>query len=109
MTENILLGLASIVLLGIGAEWLAWRLRLPSILLLLIFGFIAGPVTNFLNPDALLGDLLLPVVSIAVAIILFEGGLNLRVVELRTIGGVVRNLITVGVLVTWLISTGAAR
>ena len=62
MAEHILLGLASIIVLGIGAEWLAWRLRLPSILLLLIFGIVAGPVIGFLNPDALLGDLLLPIV-----------------------------------------------
>jgi NhaP-type Na+/H+ or K+/H+ antiporter len=108
MTEDLLLGLASIIVLGIGASWLAWRLRLPSILLLLIFGFMAGPVTGFLNPDKLFGDLLLPVVSLSVAIILFEGGLNLRLAELRKTGGVVRNLITVGVLVTWLVGTGAA-
>jgi len=108
MTEDLLLGLVSIIVLGIGASWLAWRLRLPSILLLLIFGFIAGPVTGFINPDELFGDLLLPVVSLSVAIILFEGGLNLRLAELRKTGGVVRNLITVGVLVTWLIGTGAA-
>jgi NhaP-type Na+/H+ or K+/H+ antiporter len=109
MVEHILLSLASIIVLGIGAEWLAWRLRLPSILLLLIFGIVVGPVTGFLNPDALFGDLLLPVVSIAVAIILFEGGLNLRISELRQVGGVVRNLITIGVLVTWLIGAGAAH
>jgi len=108
MAEHILLGLASIIVLGIGAEWLAWRLRLPSILLLLIFGIVVGPVIGFLNPDALLGDLLLPIVSLAVAIILFEGGLNLRVSELRQVGSVVRKLITVGALVTWLIGTGAA-
>jgi len=109
MTEQILLGLASIVILGIGAEWLAWRFRLPSILLLLIFGLIAGPVSGFLNPDALFGDLLLPVVSVAVAVILFGGGLNLRVSELRQIGSVVRNLVTFGALITWLIGAGAAH
>ena len=108
MAEHILLGLASIIILGIGAEWLAWRLRLPSILLLLIFGIVVGPVIGFLNPDALLGDLLLPIVSLAVAIILFEGGLNLRISELRQVGNVVRRLITVGALATWLIGTGAA-
>lgn len=106
MEQNLLLGLASIVVLGISAEWLAWRLRLPSILLLLILGFVAGAF--FLNPDELFGDLLLPVVSLSVAIILFEGGLNLRIAELRKTGGIVRSLMTVGVLVTWLIGTGAA-
>lgn len=109
MTEHVLLGLASIIVLGIGAEWLAWRLRLPSILLLLVFGLVAGPVTGFLNPDALFGDLLLPIVSVAVAVILFGGGLNLRISELRQIGSVVRNLITVGALVTWMISAIAAH
>lgn len=103
-----LFGLISIIILGIGAELLAWRLHLPSILLLLVFGFVAGPVTGLLNPDALFGDLLLPIVSLAVAIILFEGGLNLRLTELRKIGGVVRNLVTVGILVSWLIGSAAA-
>lgn len=109
MSENLPFGLVSIVILGIGAEWLAWRLRLSPILLLLIFGFIAGPVTGFLQPDLLLGDLLLPIVSLSVAVILFEGGLNLRIAELRKVGSVVRNLITVGVLVTWLIGAAAAH
>jgi len=109
MTEHLLLNLASIIVLGIGAQWLAWRLHLPSILLLLIFGFVVGPVTGFLDPDALIGDLLLPVVSLSVAVILFEGGLSLSIAEFRKIGSVVSNLITVGILVTWLIGTGAAH
>lgn len=108
MADDLLLGLASIIILGIGAEWLAWRIRLPSILLLLIFGFIAGSVTGFLKPDEMFGDLLLPIVSLAVAIILFEGGLNLKISELRRIGSVVRNLVTIGALVTWLIGGTAA-
>ncbi len=73
-----------------------------------MFGIVAGPVTNFLDPDLLFGDLLLPLVSISVAIILFEGGLSLSIADLREIGGVVRNLVTVGVLVTWSVSTAAA-
>ncbi|MFC1874930.1 cation:proton antiporter [Chloroflexota bacterium] len=108
MDENILLGLACIIVLGIAASWLAWRLRLPSILLLLIFGFIAGPWTGFLNPDGLFDDLLLPIVSLSVAVILFEGGLNLKFADLKKTGGVVLKLITIGVLVTWLIGAVAA-
>ena len=99
MSEDILIGLAFIIVLGITASWLAWRLRLPSILILLVFGFIAGPVTGFLNPDGLLGDLVLPMVSLSVAVILFEGGLSLRIAELRKSGSVVMKLVTVGVLV----------
>lgn len=102
------LSLVVLVVLGIGAAWLAARTKLPSILLLLLAGFLAGPVTGLVDPDALLGDLLIPVVSLSVGLILFEGGLSLRLVELREVGGVVRNLVTVGVAVTWAIATGAA-
>jgi NhaP-type Na+/H+ or K+/H+ antiporter len=99
--------LASVVVLGIGAQWLAWRLRLPSILLLLVTGFLIGPVLGWLHPDELFGELLLPFVSISVGIILFEGGLSLRLSEWRQAGGVIRRLITVGALVTWVLSTAA--
>lgn len=95
-------------MLGIAAQWLAWRLHLPSILLLLVGGIVAGPVTGHLDPDALFGPLLLPLISLSVAVILFEGGLSLNLRELREIGGVVRNLVTVGVLLTWVISGLAA-
>ena len=108
MSEDILIGLAFIIVLGITASWLAWRLRLPSILLLMVFGFIAGPVTGFLNPDGLLGDLVLPMVSLSVAVILFEGGLSLRIADLRKSGSVVMKLVTVGVLVSWLIGSMVA-
>jgi len=98
--EEVLIGLALIFLLGVSAEWLAWWLRLPSIVLLLGFGFLAGPGTGMLVPDELLGELLLPLVSLAVGIILFEGGLNLRLRELHEIGDAVRNLVTIGALTT---------
>ncbi|MCB9766756.1 MAG: sodium:proton antiporter [Candidatus Omnitrophica bacterium] len=109
MSEHVLVSLSSIVILGISAQWLAWKLRFPSILFLLIFGFVAGPVTGFLHPDELMGDLLLPFVSICVALILFEGGLTLSLKELREIGGVVFALISVGMAVTWGISSAAAH
>ncbi len=104
-----LLQLALVVVLGIGAQVVSWRLRLPSILLLLLAGFLAGPVTGLLDPDALLGDLLRPVVGLAVAVILFEGGLTLRLHDLRGSGIAVGGLITVGFVITWIIAAlGAA-
>jgi NhaP-type Na+/H+ or K+/H+ antiporter len=109
LTEEILIYLSTILVLGIVAQCLAWRLGLPSILVLLIFGLGAGPITGFLDPDQILGSLLVPLVSLSVAVILFEGGLNLKIDELREIGTVVRNLITVGVLVTWVLSSTAAH
>lgn len=108
MSERLLIEFASIVVLGITAQWLAWRFRLPSILFFLVFGFIVGPVANFLHPDALMGDLLLPVVSISVALILFEGGLTLRLQELRDVGKVIIILIVVGAIITWIIASISA-
>ena len=108
MSEHLLVGLTLILVLGIAARWIAWRLHLPSILLLLLSGIAIGPVTGFLNPDEVFGELLLPLVSISVAVILFEGGLSLSLSDLREIGSIVRNLVTLGVLVTWVITTGAA-
>lgn len=108
MHEQMLLGLAGIIALGIGAQWLAWRLKLPAILLLLVGGILAGPVSGLLNPDKLFGELLFPLVSCSVAIILFEGGLNLRFRELRGVGGVVVRLATLGVLVTWALASAGA-
>lgn len=101
--EHLLLGLAGVIALGIAAQWLSWRLRLPAILLLLVVGFLAGPATGFIDPTALFGDLLFPVVSLSVAVILFEGGLSLDIAELRDVGRVVRNLISFGVLTTWVL------
>ncbi len=103
MHQSIILGIAVIVLLGITAQWLAWRFKIPAILLLLLFGFLAGPVSGLIHPDELFGELLFPFVSVSVAIILFEGGLSLKLDELRGVEGVVRLLITLGALVTWII------
>ena len=108
-SETLLIAIAGVFVLGIGAQWLAWRFRLPSILLLLVFGFLAGPVTRFLPPEMLQGDWLFPFVSLAVGIILFEGSLSLRLDELREVGGAVRNLITVGVAVTGILATLGAH
>jgi NhaP-type Na+/H+ or K+/H+ antiporter len=106
--EEILLGLAAVVALGISAQWLAWRTKLPAILVLLIFGIVAGPITGLIDPDHLMGGLLQPFVSISVAIILFEGGLSLSMSEFRKIGGVVIKLITIGILITWAVAAIAA-
>ncbi|WP_109127258.1 sodium:proton antiporter [Dyella sp. C11] len=95
------LGLLLVCILGVGflAQWLAWRVKLPAILFLLLAGILMGPVAGVLKPDALLGPLLFPVVSLAVAVILFEGSLTLRFSELPDIGRAVRGLVTYGAIV----------
>ena len=110
MGEGTALALAAILFLGIGAQWIAWRIRLPAILLLLVVGLIAGPATGFINPDEVFGvELLLPIVSLSVAVILFEGGLNLKFKEIKQVGGSVISLVTVGMLVSWGVSAFAAK
>ncbi|MCA8976626.1 MAG: sodium:proton antiporter [Planctomycetes bacterium] len=94
-------------ILGIGAlaQWTAWRLRIPAILLLLLVGFAAGPITGILDIHEVFGELLHPIVSLAVGFVLFEGGLTLRFHELRGTGTIVRNLVSIGAIVTWLGTT----
>lgn len=104
-----LLSLVAVGLLSISCQYLAYKVRLPAILPLLIVGILVGPVFGVLNADALFGDLLFPVVSLSVAIILFEGALTLKFKDIAGHGNMVRNLCSVGVLVTWLIAAVAAH
>ena len=109
LTSNPALAVAAVVGLGVAAQWLAWRARLPAILPLLLGGFLVGPVLGWLRPSAVFGDdLLYPSVSLAVGLVLFEGGLTLRLSELREMRRAVVRLVTVGALVTWLGSAAAA-
>ena len=104
-----LLLLGGIIGVGFLCQWLAWRIKLPSILFLLFAGIVLGPVLGWLDPDALFGDLLEVIVPLAVAVILYEGSLTLKLSEIRGHGAVVRNLVTVGVGITWLSATLAAK
>ena len=105
MNNEILISLAGIGVLGITCQWLAWWAKLPAILFLLLSGIIVGPVTGLVKPDELFGDLLFPMVSLSVAIILFEGSLTLKIDEIKGSGFVVRNLISIGAIITWLVTT----
>lgn len=101
MYEELVIDLATILVLAIAGVLISWRLKLPSILVLLTLGFAVGPVAGLMNADEVFHELLLPLVSLSVGIILFEGGLRLKLSELREIGGPLLNLITLGILVTW--------
>lgn len=109
MAVSTVLLLASIGVLSLFCQWLAWRVRMPAIVFLLAAGIACGPVFGFLNPEDTFGDLLFPMVSLAVAIILFEGSLTLRFSEIRGHSKMVRNLIPVGAVVTGIIGTLSAH
>ena len=105
--ESPLLYLTGLFALGISAQWLAWKLRLPAILLLLGFGFAAN---LWCDPKEIISDeLLFPFVSLCVAVILFDGGLSLRFSELKSTSRSVLRLVTVGCLITWVLGTVATR
>lgn len=108
MSQIILLTITGIIVGGIAAQWLAWRVRVPAILFLLAIGLVLGPITGWLNPDQLLGDLLFPLVSLAVAVILFEGALTLRFTEIRGVNHTVWLLVSLGGLISWAIAAAAA-
>lgn len=101
--------LAAILTLGILAQWLAWRFRLPSILLLLAFGFGLSATTG-VNIDQFIGEeTLLAITGLFVAIILFEGGLTLRLSELKEAGSPVRRLCTFTVIIAGTLTSIAAK
>lgn len=96
--------------LGILAQWLAWKCKLPSILLLLVFGFGLGHFTgaridHYLESNAVL----LSAVGLCVAVILFEGGLTLKFSDLRESGSPAFRLCTLGVVISFLLTYGSLR
>ena len=100
--------LAIILTLGVGGQWLANRLRIPGVLLLLTSGILVGPVFNIIDPVEDFGTkTLFPTVSIAVGLLLYEGGLGLKLDRLNEGRTVILRLVTVGALATWLIGWAA--
>ncbi len=102
-------GIVILIALGAGSLWIAWRLRVPSILVLLAVGFVAGPVTGLFRPDEVLGSLTFPFVSLAAAVVLFEGGLTASWEEMRGVATPVRRLILIGIPTTWATLAAAAH
>ncbi|GIU42156.1 sodium/hydrogen exchanger [Shewanella colwelliana] len=103
MVEQITAMLGLVGVLSILCQWLGWKLRTPAILPLLLCGLLVGPVFGVLNPDAIFGDLLFPIISLGVAVILFEGALTLNFSEIKDHGRMVTHLVSIGTLITWAI------
>ncbi|MDP0489589.1 MAG: cation:proton antiporter [Verrucomicrobiota bacterium JB023] len=101
--------LAAVLALGILAQWLAWRFKLPSILLLLAFGFTLSAATNTRIDQFMEEETLLAITGLFVAIILFEGGLTLKFGELKEAGTPVLRLCTLGPLIAGVLTAFAAK
>jgi NhaP-type Na+/H+ or K+/H+ antiporter len=98
---------ALVGVLGVGAQWLAWRLKLPAIVLMLAAGLIVGPGFGLLQPARDIGPVVQPLISLAVAVILFEGGLTLDLHKLGDAKHGVFRLVVVGAPLGWLLSASA--
>lgn len=109
MDHQVIMTLGLIFLVGTLAQWIGWRLKFPVIVLLLFSGALLGPVTGVIDPEKVFGDLLTPVVELGVAIILFEGGLQLRLYEFQEVSKGLNRLFTLGVLFNWILGTLAAH
>lgn len=101
--------LALIGFAGIAAQWVAWKLQLPAIVLLLGVGLVFGPFTGLINPAEDFGDLYTPLVSTAVAIILFEGGLTLNFREIKETSKAVRRIVIFSGPLVWFMTALAAH
>jgi NhaP-type Na+/H+ or K+/H+ antiporter len=98
---NPFIQIAIIALASFCAQWIAWKLRIPAIVFLLALGFFVGPITHMVDPNALFGDLLQPFVGLAVAIILFEGSMQLRLREIREVRRTVTHVVIAGATIGW--------
>jgi NhaP-type Na+/H+ or K+/H+ antiporter len=102
------IALGTIVVLGVGAQWLGRITGIPTVVLLLLGGILAGPVTGVVEPEELLGDTLDPAVTLAVSLLLFDSGFALNLRRRPKGVDVVYRLVSVGMLVTWAIGAGAS-
>lgn len=107
-STEITIALGTIVVFGVGAQWLGRKTGIPSIVLLLFAGIIAGPVAGLVDPEALFGELLDPAITLAVGLLLFDSGFELRLRDLTKGRSVVYQLVSVGMLITWVVGSVAA-
>ncbi len=107
--NDIIIGLATIVVFGVGAQWIGRRSGIPSLLLLIPAGVLAGPVFGLVDPGQLFGDTLFPGITLLVALLLFQAALGLRVRDLpRLARGPVLRLVTIGAAITFAGASAAA-
>ncbi|MEO7124982.1 MAG: cation:proton antiporter [Nakamurella sp.] len=98
--------IALVIAVSVACQWIAWRLKIPSILLLLVVGFGIGQLVR--AEDVFGHDILFDGVGILVGVILFEGSMGLRLQQVRGLGKPVRRLVTVTVVIAWILITAAA-
>jgi NhaP-type Na+/H+ or K+/H+ antiporter len=109
MFDSLLFDLMLVVLIGILSQWVAWRFRMPAIVVMSVAGLLVGPILGLINPQESMGDLFGPIITFAVALILFEGSLNLDFKEIRGFNKPVLRIITIGAFIAWIAGSLAAH
>ena len=109
MEEAALLSIVIIVVLGIFSQWLAWKIQWPSIVIMSIAGLLIGPVFGLVVPEQSFGEVYSPIISLAVAIILFEGSSSLDIREVKEISKSVLRIVTWGAFLGWIGGSLAAH
>ena len=109
MFDSLIMDLMLVVLIGVGSQWIAWRTRMPAIVVMAIAGLLVGPIFGLINPKESMGDLYSPIITFAVAIILFEGSLNLDFKEIKGFGRPVARIVTFGAFIAWIAGSLAAH
>ena len=108
MSPAVATAVLCIAVAGVGAQWVAWRFKLPAIVLLFATGLVVGPGLQILQPVTDFGPGLRPIVGLAVAIVVFEGGLALDFRELRAAGEGVWRLTAVALPISFVLASFAA-
>ncbi|WP_164669317.1 cation:proton antiporter [Virgibacillus doumboii] len=109
MEQAALLSIVVIIVLGIFSQWLAWRVQWPSIVIMSVAGLLIGPIIGLINPEEALGELYSPLISLAVAIILFESSSGLDFRELKGLSKSVFRVAAAGAFLAWIGGSLAAH
>ena len=108
MINDLMIIIVTITALGILSQWIAWRFRLPSIVIMSLVGLVIGPLLGLFNPQQSFGEVFHPLISLAVAIVLFEGSLSLDFREIKEIRQSIFRISILGALISWVLGSLAA-
>ncbi|WP_238988116.1 cation:proton antiporter [Filibacter tadaridae] len=109
MFDSLLFDLMLVILIGILSQWIAWKFRMPAIVIMSVAGLLVGPIFGLINPQESMGDLFGPIITFAVAIILFEGSLNLDFKEIKEFSKPIGRIVTIGAFIAWIAGSLAAH
>ena len=109
LIQNPAAQVAIVAFIAMVAQWTGWRMKIPSIVFLLLGGFVFGSVFGFIQPEIIFGDALQPIVSVAVAIILFEGSLTLDFAEIKQGRRILKQIVLIGGPIAWVLTAAAGH